>query len=461
MNAIRTCNHVYASICRLRLALSRHLRQSTYALVGREISRIARYADRVVHVDPLPSDTGVLLQSIDAPVKEIGSSTGLPPIAAGSDTVDIVLFNGNFNHSTDIQGLLESVRPHLGRRGRVVVALYNWYFAWLFRLADWLGLRQGPPIITYVTQADLEKLAKLAGFELVRLRPVAYIPSHLFGLGSLFNVVMPAVPGLRWLSLVTVAVLRPVATMARERPSLSIVIPARNERGNIENALRRMPDFGAPIEVIFVEGHSGDGTWEEIQRVTSEWNGRDGRRILAYQQTGRGKADAVRLGFSKATGEVLTILDADLTMPPERLTRFYDAYCEGLADFVNGTRLVYPMEGEAMRFLNRLGNLFFAKLLSFVLDDRLGDSLCGTKLMSRRDYERFVRWRSDFGDFDPFGDFELLFPAAVLGTGIIDIPVYYRARTYGTTNIRRFHDGAILFRMSMTGLLRIKFGSVR
>ena len=345
-----------------------------------------------------------------------------------------------------------------------MVALYNWYFAWLFRLADRLGLRQGPPIITFITQGDLEQLARLAGFEVVRLRPVAYVPWHFFGLGSLLNVIMPAIPGLRWLSLVTVAVLRPAVAVNREpfaRPSLSIVIPARNERGNIAEALRRMPGFGAPTEVIFVEGHSSDGTWEEIQRVTSEWDQRGGLRVRAFQQVGRGKADAVRLGFAHATGDVLTILDADLTMPPERLTRFYDAYCQGSADFVNGTRLVYPMEGEAMRFLNRLGNIFFARLLSFVLDVRLGDSLCGTKLVTRRDYERFVRWRSDFGDFDPFGDFELLFPAAVLGTGIIDVPVYYRARTYGSTNIRRFRDGAILFRMSMTGLLRIKFGSLR
>jgi hypothetical protein len=452
---------VYASICRLRLALSRHLRKWTYALVGREVSRITRYADRVVHVDPLPSDAGMLLEAIDAPVKQIAASANLVEIAPASDAVDVILFNGNFNHSTDIQGLLETVRPHIGRRGRVVVALYNWYFAWLFRLADRFGLRQGPPIITFVTQADLDQLARLAGFELVRLRPVAYVPWHFFGIGTLLNVVMPAVPGLRWLSLVTVAVLRPRIPSARERPSLSIVIPARNERGNIENALRRMPDFGASTEVIFVEGHSGDGTWEEIQRVTSLWDGRAGLRVRAFQQVGKGKADAVRLGFSKATGEVLTILDADLTMPPEKLTRFYDAYCQGAADFVNGTRLVYPMEGEAMRFLNRLGNVFFASMLSFVLDVRLGDSLCGTKLVSRLDYERFVRWRNDFGDFDPFGDFELLFPAAVLGTGIIDIPVYYRARTYGTTNIRRFRDGAILFRMTMTGLRRIKFGSLR
>lgn len=452
---------MYASICRLRLALSRHLRKWTYALVGRELSRITRYADRVVHADPLPSDTGMLLDAIDAPLKEIGASANLAEVAPGSDAVDVILFNGNFNHSTDIQGLLETVRPHMGRRGRVVVVIYNWYFAWLFRLADRLGLRQGPPLITFITQADLEQLARLAGFELVRLRPVAYVPWHFFGLGSLVNVVMPAVPGVRWLSLVAVAVLRPVVVAGRQRPSLSIVIPARNERGNIEDALRRMPDFGATTEVIFVEGHSSDGTWEEIQRVVTAWNGRGGLHVRAFQQVGKGKADAVRLGFSEATGDVLTILDADLTMPPERLTRFYDAYCDGSADFVNGTRLVYPMEGEAMRFLNRLGNVFFAKLLSFVLDVRLGDSLCGTKLVSRRDYERFVRWRNDFGDFDPFGDFELLFPAAVLGTGIIDIPVYYRARTYGTTNIRRFHDGAILFRMSMTGLLRIKFGSLR
>jgi hypothetical protein len=403
----------------------------------------------------------MLLDAIDAPLKRVAPSTQLSETARDPDAVDVILFNGNFNHSTDIQGLLETVRPQIGRRGRVIVALYNWYFAWLFRLADRVGLRQGPPFVTFITQTDLEQLAQLAGFALVRLRPVAYVPWHFFGLGSLLNIVMPAVPGFRWLSLVTVAVLRPVVGVGQERPSFSIVIPARNERGNIEDALRRLPNFGAPTEVIFVEGHSSDGTWEEIQRVTALWNGRERLHVSAFQQVGKGKADAVRLGFSKATGEVLTILDADLTMPPEKLTRFYDAYCAGAADFVNGTRLVYPMEGEAMRFLNRLGNVFFAKLLSFVLDVRLGDSLCGTKLVSRRDYERFVQWRRDFGDFDPFGDFELLFPAAVLGTGIIDIPVYYRARTYGTTNIRRFRDGAILFRMSMTGLLRIKFGSLQ
>ena len=432
-----------------------------YDLAGREISRITRYADSVVQLDPLPGDSGLLLEAVDALHKRVSTSAQFEGFDEAESGAAAVLFNGNFNHSTDIQGLLEAVRPKLQRSGRVVVVLYNWYFAWLFRLADRLGLRQGEPFITFITQSDLRQIARLAGFELVRLRPTVYVPWHFFGLGSLLNVVMPALPGLRWLSIASIAVLRPLAGADQPRPSLTIVIAARNERGNIENALRRLPDFQAPTEVIFVEGHSNDGTWEEIQRVQREWDGRQGLRVLALQQQGRGKADAVRLGFERASGDLLTILDADLTMPPEDLTRFYDAYRDGLADFVNGTRLVYPMEGEAMRFLNRLGNVFFARALSFVLDAPLGDSLCGTKLMTRRDYRRFVRWRGDFGDFDPFGDFELLFPAAVLGTGIIDVPVYYRARTYGSTNIHRFRDGAILFRMTMIGLLRIKLGSLR
>ena len=111
-----------------------------------------------------------------------------------------------------------------------------------------------------------------------------------------------------------------------------------------------------------------------------------------------------------------------------------------------------------MRFLNRLGNIFFAKALSFVLDTPLADSLCGTKLIARHDYQRIVRWRADFGDFDPFGDFELLFPAAILGLGIIDIPIRYRARTYGATSISRFRHGFMLLKMTVFGLFKVRLG---
>lgn len=435
------------------------IKRWVYACIAREISRLTRYVDRVTQLDTPAGDAGVLLDAIDAPVKSTAASRH-PAETGDQDSRGRAAFllNGNFNSSIDIQGLLLDSRTHMQRNDRLIVVLYNAYFAWVFRLADSAGWRNGPASTTFVTRTDLDQLAKLSGFEVVRLRPVVYVPWHFFGVGTLINTLMPAVPGLRWLSLVAVAVMRPIGGVAVPRPSLTILIPARNERGNIESALIRLPDFRAATEVIFVEGHSNDGTWDEIQRVQALWDGRNGLRVRSFQQTGRGKADAVRLGFSKATGDVLTILDADLTMPPELLPRFFDAYCDGVGDFVNGTRLVYPMEGEAMRFLNKLANVGFAKGLSWILEVRIADTLCGTKMLARRDYERFVAWRADFGDFDPFGDFELLFPAAVLGLGVVDVPVAYRARTYGSTNIRRFRDGLTLARMSLTGFVRIRLG---
>ena len=438
------------------------MRRWTYGRIAREVSRLTRYVDRVIQLDALPGDRGLLLDAIEAPAKARMPSSGTA--VDGDQPVDArtaFLLNGNFNSSTDIQQLLEAARARMHRSDRLIVILYNAYFEWLFRLADRLGWRQGPKTTTFVTRTDLHQLSRLSGYEVVRLRPVVYVPWHFFGIGTLINTIMPAIPGLRWLSLVSVAVLRPLAGTTAPRPSFTIVIPARNERGNIEQALQRLPDFRTATEVIFVEGHSNDGTWEEIERVAALWNGRNGLSVRAMRQTGRGKADAVRLGFAQATGEVLTILDADLTMPPELLPRFFDAYCDGLGDFVNGTRLVYPMEGEAMRFLNKLANVGFAKGLSWILEVRIADTLCGTKLLSRHDYARCVAWRRDFGDFDPFGDFELLFPAATLGLGVIDVPVAYRARTYGSTNIHRFRDGLTLARMALTGFLRIRLGGGR
>jgi glycosyltransferase involved in cell wall biosynthesis len=251
--------------------------------------------------------------------------------------------------------------------------------------------------------------------------------------------------------------LRPIV-VALNRPSLSVVVPARNERGNIAPLFERMPRIaGADTELVFVEGGSTDGTWEEINRACEGHAGDWSTKVI--RQTGRGKADAVRLGVLAARGHLVTILDADLTMPPELLPHFYEAYVAGYGDFINGSRLTQAMEPGAMRRLNKLGNRAFALLVSWVLDIKVGDCLCGTKLFPRYDFLRFLRWRDNFGKMDPFGDFDLLFAAAELGVGIVDVSIPYRARTYGETNIHRFRDGAKLLRMCVRGLVRIKWGS--
>jgi glycosyltransferase involved in cell wall biosynthesis len=237
-------------------------------------------------------------------------------------------------------------------------------------------------------------------------------------------------------------------------PLVSVVVPARNEAGNVPAVFERLPEMGAGTELIFVEGHSSDGTYEAIER---EMGKRRRPRTKLFRQTGRGKGDAVRLGFARANGGVLMILDADLTVPPEDLPRFYEAWRSRQGEFINGVRLVYPMQERAMRFFNLAGNKFFSLAFTWLLGQSVKDTLCGTKVLSRADYERIAANRAYFGEIDPFGDFDLIFGAARLNLKIVDLPVRYRERTYGETNIRRWSHGALLLKMVLLAMRRIKF----
>lgn len=436
----------------------RALRKTVYRRTASELAASTAYFDELLYDSA--GDDGLLFDLLVADKKHRMSGVGeMPDKLAAEDSRRVVVLDGVLNNSLDIQSMLQAVRGRMGRGDRLALVLYNPYLRWIYALADRLGLRSAPPVTTFLTRPDLLTLLRVSSFALTRVRNVSPVPFRLAGLGTLVDAFFRAMPFLRQLSPVQVVLARPIVR-SEEIPSLSVIVPARNERGNIADAVERFPKMhGVDVEIIFVEGHSSDGTWEEIQRVVAR--GRPGIGLRALRQEGIGKADAVRLGFAEARGDLLTILDADLTVPPELIPRFYEAYREGHGDFCNGSRLVYPMESKAMRYLNWVGNVFFAKFVSWVLETRVGDTLCGTKLLARRDYERMVRWRRDFGDFDPFGDFELLFPAAILGLGIVDVPIRYGERTYGQTNISRFRHGWDLMRMAVVGFVKIRMGMGR
>ena len=236
--------------------------------------------------------------------------------------------------------------------------------------------------------------------------------------------------------------------------SISVIIPARNEEGNIKNIMNRVPNMGKGTEILFVEGHSNDNTFETIKKAIDD---NPDRQCKLLKQAGYGKGDAVRIGFNHAKGDILMILDADMTVPPEDLPRFLDALIKGKGDFINGVRLVYPMENHAMRFWNLVGNKFFSLVFSYLIGQPVKDTLCGTKVLKKIDYDRIAKNRIYFGNFDPFGDFDLLFGAAKLNLKIVDLPVRYRDRTYGTTNIQRWKHGWILLRMVLLAARRLKF----
>src|SRR5688572_1269678 len=366
---------------------------------------------------------------------------------------DYILLSDLVNFLPDVQAVLERLQRHSYQHTRIVLNVFNHLWRPFVSFAQKLTGRSSTLPENWLSSWDIENLLHLAGWEIVKRDSRILWPFKTPLLERLFN---------RWLAPVLKHLCLTVFVVARPKPlpslyrnyTCTVVIPARNESGNIEEAVRRTPEIGMGTEIIFVEGHSKDNTWDEIQRVAAKY---PDRNIKAMKQTTKGKGGAVREAFAQATGDILFILDADLTVPPEDLVKFYNVICTGTADFVNGVRLVYPMENQAMRFLNMVANKFFSVAFSWLLGQPIKDTLCGTKVLFKAQYEEIARNRAYFGDFDPFGDFDLLFGAAKLNLRMLDLPIRYRARTYGETNISRWRHGWLLLRMVRFAALRLKF----
>jgi glycosyltransferase involved in cell wall biosynthesis len=322
-----------------------------------------------------------------------------------------------------------------------------------------VGMKPRTPTQNWLSTRDINNLLYISGFDVYRNSKRLIFPFYFPVLSFIFNKYLAKFPFFRFFSLNIYSFAKPLPETHPEsyaqKFSTTVVIPARNESGNIENAILRMPVFGKHVEIIFIEGNSTDDTWLKIREIQQKY--KDTHDIKIGQQKGKGKADAVREGYKMATGDILMILDADLTVPPEDLPKFYNAIASGMGDFINGTRLVYPMDKEAMRFLNYLGNHFFSWAFTWLLEQRFKDTLCGTKVMFRHDYLKLIRNRKYFGEFDPFGDFDLLFGAHKLNLKIVEVPIRYRERTYGSTNISRFKHGVILLRMCAFASRKCKF----
>lgn len=426
------------------------MKEYFYQLLRRYLAIFIRPEDRLLDLDcptePLMNDHPGHHSARLAELEDLSK-----PLPA-----DYVLLNGTLHYLHDIQGYLELLHGRMAPDARLIITYYSALWRPLLALATRLGWRGASPEVNWLAHEDIANLLRVAGFEPIRLDNRILLPIRIPLLSGFANRFLAPLPLLRWFAVVNILMARPIA--GREgvhEPSVSVIVPARNEAGNIAEIVRRLPGMGPEDELIFIEGGSTDDTWKRIQVVAREYQGP--LRIRIAQQDGRGKGDAVRKGFALAERDILMILDADMTVPPEDLPKFYRALTTGKGEFINGSRLVYPMEREAMRFLNLLGNKFFALGFSFVLGQRFKDTLCGTKVLSRQNYERLAAHRGFFGEFDPFGDFDLIFGAARMGLQITEIPVAYRERTYGTTNISRWTHGVLLLRMLIFASLRLKF----
>ncbi|MDZ7607516.1 MAG: glycosyltransferase [Cyclobacteriaceae bacterium] len=367
------------------------------------------------------------------------------------DTIVLTHATGYF---VDVLRVFNSLKSVCHPKSHIIINYYNFQWEPLLLFGEWIGVKQKTPKQNWLTRRDLQTFLYLAGFETYRTTRRILLPVNIPIISWMLNKFIARLPLINKLCLNQYIFARPITPLPEPVYNTTIVIPARNESGNLENALRRMPRFGKHQEIIFIEGNSTDDTWEQMQQLSSkfpEWD------IKIAQQPGKDKGDAVRKGFGMATGDILMILDADLTVPPEDLPAFYEAITQNKGEFINGSRLVYPMEKNAMRILNLFGNKFFSMMFSWLLEQPIKDTLCGTKVIFRKDYEKLVKNRAFFGEFDPFGDFDLIFGAYKLNLKIVDLPIRYRERVYGETNISRFSHGFMLLRMVAYAARKIKF----
>ena len=371
------------------------------------------------------------------------------------DTFDYIIISDTIGYFEDIQGVLKNIRQACTSKTRIVITSYNYLWEPLLKFGELLKQKMRQPFTNWLSSQDIEGLLHLEGFDVIQSGEKILMPKYIPLLSHVCNKYLANLPLFRKLCLVQYIVARPInVPEPREEKSVSIVVAAKNEEGHIEEIVKTLPDLGEGTEIIFVEGGSKDNTWEEIKRVSNTYNHKS---IKFAKQDGQGKGDAVRKGFAMATGSILMIYDAYMTVPAKDLRKFYDAIISNRGEFINGTRLVYPMEKQAMRTLNLLGNKIFSLIFSWLLHQRVKDTLCGTKVISKENYEELNLNRKYFGDFDPFGDFDLLFGASKMDLKIVEIPIRYQERTYGETNIRRFHHGWLLLKMCVFAMRKIKF----
>ena len=383
----------------------------------------------------------------------VGDAEDPATVAALGGPFDVIILSDTVGLLEDVHAFFAALHPLCHADTRIIVSYFSWLWTPALEVAERAGAKMRQMPLNRLSRVDIEGLLELTDFDIIGRDWRQLLPKRWLGLGRLVNRSIATLPILRRLCVRNYVVARSMRHAGLDQPSVSVVIPCRNERGNVRPAVERLPQFAPDIEIVFVEGHSKDGTLDEIKAVADE---RTDLNIQVLVQDGVGKGDAVHKAFAAASKDILMILDADLTVPPEDLPKFYGAIATGKGEFINGTRFVYPMEKGAMRWLNVGGNLFFSWVFSWLLNQRFTDTLCGTKVLTKAHYNQIAANRSYFGDFDPFGDFDLIFGAAKLNLKMVEVPIRYAERTYGSTQISRFRHGVMLLRMVVFAFRKLK-----
>lgn len=365
---------------------------------------------------------------------------------------DYIILNGNLGYTNDVMQVLQSAYKASKPTSRLIIYQHNHLWQWILWFIESLGLKRKEGVQNWLSINDVSLYMSAAGFEKTRVFRRTIFPASLFGVGRIINLIFAILPILDFWKLDQYIIGRPITD--RRLNSLTICITVKNEKGNIEPIANFIPKIANNQEILFIEGHSTDGTRDEVKRVIKKY---PKQNIRLIKQSGNGQGDAIKLGFSKAKGDVILLYEGDGTSDPRDLNYFYNALAEGRFEFVEGSRFVYPLDNKSMPAANKLGNMFFAKWFSFFLNQRATDVLSGIKGLLKEDFDLINKSWGFLGFNDPFGDFELLYGAVKNGLKIGEIPMRYYPRKYGKSKTNVLKHGTYLLKMALSGYLKFRY----
>jgi hypothetical protein len=368
--------------------------------------------------------------------------------------LDVVIISDALDEAMDVGQLHEPVQAVYSPETRPIFNYHSNLWDSLFTAAHRLGLRRKALQSDLWVTADAKSLPDLSAWDVAQLHHFL-VAADRGRLGSIIDH-YPALIHPLFCLTVSIAARsrgRPAASPARAL-SASVVGPARNEAGSIAGAVARTPTMSEDSNLIFERGYSRDDTWTRIQKVAAN---HPPLKIEALRPSDRGKGDAELAELAAAASDVLTALEADPTTPHEELPKVYEVIASGKAELADGVSLIYPTSQRAMQFLYLRAKNSFGLIFSWLLCPPAKDTLWGTEVLRRAQYENIAANRTYFGDFDPLGDFDLGFGAATQNLKIADTPIRHRERTHGETNIQRRRHGWLLLRTVIFPPSKLKF----
>jgi len=366
-----------------------------------------------------------------------------------------VILTFPLNNFVNLVGFFDKLDSSLNEEAKVIVSYYSKIWKPFFFIFSLFGLIRNYKNSLFFSKDTLEIFLRTGNFEISKKIPNYFIPFNIPIINKFLSILINFLPFLDNLSVTKVFYLRKKNYKKRQNKKISLIIPCKNEQGNILNIVTdAKKELIIPYEIIFVDDKSSDNTFQIIIDCKKKFSDVD---IQVTKGPGKGKSLAVNEGIKIATGYYSIIFDADMTVNMKDINVFYNAISNGNADIINGSRLVYKPYTGAMRYLNFLGNKFFSKLSSFITGELITDTLCGSKCFITKDFKIFNEFKDNNNINDIWGDFNILYSSNFYGLKCIDLPVRYYERVEGETKMKkRFYFFLNMLSTSIKAMNRFK-----